>query len=80
MEWLKKILIEKWLGRALAMLLAMISGALVQNGIDQAIVTGWVNATMELLTAAIPVVVAMILGWLRHKTALETVPPLKQVR
>lgn len=78
MEWLKKILIEKWIGRAVAMLLAMASGFLVKQGIDQAVVAGWVSATTELISAALPVIIAMVLGWLRHKTALETPVPVKK--
>lgn len=78
MEWLKTLLIEKWAGRAVAMLLAMASGFLVKQGIDQATVTSWVSATAELVTAALPVAVAMVLGWLRHKTALETPVPVKR--
>jgi hypothetical protein len=75
MELLKKLMIEKWVGRVLALALAALGGFLVKQGLDQAVVTDWINATSALVIAALPIVIGLILNWVQHQTALFTLPP-----
>jgi hypothetical protein len=75
MDWLKKLLVEKWIGRLLATALAGLSGILVSLGVEEAVVTGWVNATNQLLVAVVPIIISLILDHLQHKIALRTPPP-----
>ena len=75
MNWLKNILIEKWLGRLLTVALASLGGVLASLGVEQAIVTGWIDATSQLVGALLPILIAIILDQLQHKVALKTLPP-----
>ena len=77
MNWLKKILVEKWIGRLIAIGLAAAGGFLVANGVEQSVVESWVTATQNLLTDALPILIAIILDQIQHRVALHTPPPVK---
>jgi protein-S-isoprenylcysteine O-methyltransferase Ste14 len=77
-EWLKKMLLEKWLGRAIVVGVAWIGGYLAQNfELPPNVVGNWVAATQALLEILLPILIAWALGTLRFNKALATIPPLK---
>lgn len=76
-NWAQKALLEKWLGRIIVLGLAALSGFLIKQGLDQALVSTWVEATRPLLESLIPLILAWILGLIRHKIALNTEPPIR---
>lgn len=72
MDWLKKILVEKWLGRLLTVALASLGGVLGSLGVEQAVIDGWINASNQLLVSVLPIIIALVLQWVQHKVALDT--------
>ena len=77
MEWLKKILIEKWLGRLIVVGLAALGGYLIKVGFPADAVNNWIEATKAVVEAGIPILIAWLLGTLRYKVALNKLPPAK---
>ena len=76
MNWLKKILIEKWLGRLLTLGVAALGGVFVGMGVDQGISATWVSATTDLVSALLPIVIAIVMQWIQHRVALAKMPPV----
>lgn len=73
--WLKKLVLEKWLGRAILVAAAAASGYMVNKlGLPADSVANWVDASKELLAAALPLLVAWLLGMARQKVALDKFP------
>lgn len=77
MAWLKKMLLEKWVGRLIVLALAAVSGWLAKLNVDEATIATWVEATRALLEVLLPILVAWIFGSARLKLALNTPPPEK---
>jgi hypothetical protein len=75
MDWLKKILIGKYVGRLATVGLGALGGFLVAKGLDKAVVDNWIQATQQLGSDAIPIIIALVLDQLQHKAALATPPP-----
>lgn len=75
--WIQKTLLEKWLGRAIVLFLAWMSGYLLQVGLPEQVVTDWISATKPLIEALLPLLLAWLLATLRYKIALNKMPPIK---
>ena len=75
LESLKKLLIEKWVGRLITIAVAGLGGVLVGLGVETAVVNSWTAATQDLLSALVPIIIAIILDQLQHKVALNAPPP-----
>lgn len=77
LDRLKKLVLEKWIGRLIVLALAAASGWLIKQGFDAQAVATWIEATRALLEAAIPLVIAWILSLVRYKIALNKLPGSK---
>ena len=75
MDWLKKLLVGKLAGRLITVALASLGGFLIANGISDATVNNWIEATTKLLGEGLPILVAIVLDHLQHKKALDATPP-----
>lgn len=74
-DWLKKLVLEKWLGRAILVAAASASGYMVNElGLPADPVVHWIDASKELLNVALPLAVAWLLGMARQKVALDKFP------
>ena len=72
LDYIKSLVLTKYLGRVIILVLAMLSGWLLKAGVDPATCATWIEATRALLEALAPVLIAWVLGVIRHKIALAT--------
>jgi hypothetical protein len=70
-EYLKKLVFEKWIGRAILFGLATLSGWMANTSLDPALVKNWIDATAALAEPAAVLAVGWILALIRHKVALN---------
>ena len=70
-EYLKKLVFEKWIGRAILFGLATLSGWMANTSLDPILVKDWIDATAALAEPAAVLAVGWILALIRHKVALN---------
>jgi hypothetical protein len=75
LAWLQKMILQSWGGRLIVLSLAFTSGYLVKWGISADLVANWADLTKQILEQLLPIALAYVLSAIRHKVALDTVPP-----
>lgn len=76
LNWLKKQLLEKWIGRLIVIACAALSGWLA-HFVPADVAANFAEAFKALAEAALPLLIAWLLGVIRHQKALATEPPAK---
>lgn len=76
LDWLKKMILEKWAGRALVMLLTLLGGYLAKY-LPADVTANLIEALKAAAEAALPLILAWLLGMARQKVALDKMPPVK---
>ena len=71
LDWLKKMILEKWAGRAIVMLLTLIGGYMA-NYFPADVTANFIEALKVVLETALPLIIAWLLGMARQKVALDT--------
>lgn len=73
-DWVKKMLLEKWAGRAIEFALVALSTYLARY-LPAGVTDNLVDALRAALEAGVPLILAWLLGMARVKTALLKMPP-----